>query len=108
MGRVKNLLTQLVSPETIGLGSGSCPTDMVSKSFTVSCCKWALTVSGLSSGKKDSTLSSNDSFPSARAKPTAVAVKLLLREYRVCFKSARYGFHQPSAITFPWRSNIKL
>ncbi len=58
--------------------------------------------------KKETTLSLNDSFPSARAKPTAVAVKLLLKEYKECLKSDRYGFHQPSAITLPWRSNIKL
>ncbi len=45
---------------------------------------------------------------SVTAKPTAVEVKLLLVEYRVCLSSGRYGAHQPSAITFPWRSIIIL
>ncbi len=44
----------------------------------------------------------------AHARPTAVAVKLLLVEYRVCFKSGRYGSHHPSAITLPCLRNMKL
>ena len=63
----------------VPVGSGSCPTDIVNKSFTVNCDKYGLTVSGNWFGKKEIALSVNASLCSALAKPTEVAVKLLLR-----------------------------
>ena len=108
-GFARNDLTQLLSLTTVlKVGSGSCPADMLSKSLTFIFDKNGLTVSGNASGKKEMTLSSTDNFFSLTAKPTAVAVKLLLVEYNVCLSSGLYGFHHPSAITLPCRRNIKL
>src|SRR4051812_10367076 len=85
----KNVLAQLSVELTARVGSGSCPTDMLRRFFTVSSARYGLTVSGKSPGKKETTLSFKLNLPSLTAKPTAVAVKLLLTEYIVCFKSAR-------------------
>src|SRR5262245_18737143 len=63
---------------------------------------------GASSGKNLSTGSSTLSFPSATASPTAVEVKLLLREYRACGDWASYGAHHPSATTWPWHTSMTL
>ena len=45
---------------------------------------------------------------SATARPTAVEVKLLLRDQRTCGLSGASGFHQPSATTCPCRTSMKL
>ena len=90
------------------MGSFSLPVDMVSRSFTRMAARFSLTSAGRSSGKKETTLSSTLSFLSATANPTAVEVKLLLMEYIVCTSSGPYGSHQPSAMTCPWRSIMKL
>jgi hypothetical protein len=44
---------------------------------------------------------------SVTARPTAVEVKLLLKENNM-WGLAAYGAHQPSATTASWRSSIKL
>src|SRR5262249_43459609 len=109
MGVARKPLIQLLYFVPTGpVGSGSWPSAIIRTSFTVSCERNLLTVSGRSFGKKEITLSLKESFFSCTANPTAVAVKLLLQEYKVCLRSDRYGFHHPSAITFPCRSNIKL
>ena len=53
---------------------------MVSRSCTVNAFRLSLTSAGASSGKKLSTLSVSFNLPSLTAKPTAVAVKVLLTE----------------------------
>src|SRR5258708_35471789 len=63
---------------------------------------------GAYSGKNLSTGSSTLNFPSATASPTAVELKLLLNECITCGLSAASGFHQPSAITCPCRTSMKL
>src|SRR5262249_7182386 len=63
---------------------------------------------GAWSGKNFSTGSSRLSLPSAIASPTAVELKLLLSECSTCGLSGASGFHHPSAITWPWRTSMKL
>ncbi|MEI9962094.1 MAG: hypothetical protein WDM76_13475 [Limisphaerales bacterium] len=63
---------------------------------------------GKSLGKKEMILSSTVSLPSVTAKPMAVEVKLLLKEYSMWFKSGAYGDHQPSTTTWPCRTSMKL
>src|SRR5207248_11473683 len=71
-------------------GSAWCPVDMRSRSLRRIALRLALGAAGASSGKNLSTGSSRLSFPSATASPTAVAVKLLLREYRAWGDWASY------------------
>ncbi len=66
------------------------------------------TPAGASPGKNFSTGSSMASLPSPTAMPTAVEVKLLLRENSMCGVSAAYGPHHPSATTRPCRTSMKL
>ena len=61
-----------------------------------------------SAGKNFRTGSSRLNLPSAIASPTAVELKLLLSECNTCGLSAASGFHQPSAITRPCRTSMKL
>ena len=83
IGQPRKAFTQF-SCSTIGrVGSVPLPTDIVSRSFTRKAARCSLTSSGLSFGKNDTTRSSTWSLPSATANPTAVEVKLLLREYSV-------------------------
>src|SRR6185503_15560942 len=89
-------------------GSLSCPVFMRSKSRTRMRRRFSDGDAGASSGKKLSTRSSRLSFPSAAANPTAVDVKLLLREYSMCGVRASYGAHQPSATTCPCRTIMTL
>src|SRR5262249_22990797 len=88
---------------SVGLRDGSawCPVDMRSRSLRRMALKVALGSAGAASGKNLRTGSSTLSFPSATASPTAVEVKLLLREKSECGDSAAYGAHQPSATTWP-------
>src|ERR1700722_7502995 len=104
----KPFIQLLSRAATIKLGSGSIPSDIISTSLTVSSARKGVTGSGKSFGKNDTTLSFNERSFSFNAKQIAVAVKLLLHEYKLCLNSARYGFHHPSAITFPCRKSIKL
>ena len=87
-------------------GSTSWPQVMVSRSRTFIALRLSEGSAGASSGKNFSTGSSRLSFPSAIARPTAVALKLLLSECSTCGLSAASGFHQPSAMTWPWRRTI--
>ena len=64
-------------------GSVSCPQFMVSRSRTVMAARFSLTVAGSLSGKKEMTLSVSFSLPSEAASPTAVAVNVLLTEFRM-------------------------
>src|ERR1039458_13811 len=83
LGQPRKVFTQL-SVCTIGnVGSFALPTDIVSRSLTRNAARCSLTGWGRSCGKSDSPRSSTRSLPTATAKPTAVEVKLLLREYRV-------------------------
>src|SRR3954471_18604157 len=68
----------------------------------------ALGFGGMRSGKKETTVSSMLSLPSACARPTAVDVKLLLKEYMVWRFAVLYGVHHPSPITEPPRTTITL
>ncbi len=60
------------------------------------------------SGKNFRTFSSIFNFLSATANPTAVEVKLLLSDQRICGLSLDSGAHQHSATTCPWRTSMKL
>ena len=75
------------------------PVDIASRSRTRIAFRFSLGSAGASSGKKESTVSSRLSLPSAIARPTPVDVKLLLSEKSTCGSSRRYGPHQPSATT---------
>lgn len=68
---------------TVPVGSVSCPQFMVSRSRTVMAARFSLTVAGSLSGKKEMTLSVSFSLPSEAASPTAVAVNVLLTEFRM-------------------------
>src|SRR5260221_717925 len=68
---------------------------MVSRSRTRIAFSWSLTSAGASSGKDGSTRSSTVIRPSATAMPTAVEVKLLVKEKRVWRGVAAYGGHPP-------------
>src|ERR1035438_1405016 len=87
MGHARKALTQLSRSTIVHVGSLALPTDMVSRSFTCNAAKCSPTSGGKSCGKNDTTRSSTRSFPSATARPTAVEVKLLLREYNARLKS---------------------
>src|SRR5678816_1607236 len=107
-GVAKKDLTQSLVITTGPVGSGSCPAVIDNRCLIFRSDKSGVILAGSLPGKKEITLSSTLIFFSSTAKPTAVDVKLLLKEYNVCFRSGRYGFHQPSAITFPWRRIIML
>src|SRR4029077_2019850 len=98
MGVARNPLTQFLFFLVSGEGSGNCPSDMISTSFTVSAARFGEIVSGRSFGKNEMTLSDNLILFSATAKPMAVAVNVLLAEYTVWRRSFLYGFHHPSAM----------
>ena len=59
------------------------------------------------SGNASTTTSSRPTRPSSIAKPSAVEVKLLLRECTRCTWCSVYGAHQPWATTWPWRTTTK-
>ena len=92
----------------LNLTSTSCPEVMVSRSRTRMAFNLSDGWAGASSGKKERTGSSMLSFPSWTASPTAVEVKLLLKECRTWGLSAASGFHHPSATTFPCRTTRTL
>src|SRR4051812_45947038 len=71
------------SVEVSNLGRGWCPADMISRSRTRMDLRLAEASAGTPSGKKLITWSSRLSLPSLIARPTAVEVKLLLREWRM-------------------------
>src|SRR5262245_2155896 len=89
-------------------GSVWCPVDMRKRSLKRIDLMLLLASFGASSGKNLSTGSSMLNFPSAAAIPTAVEVKLLLRENREWRASGVYGDHQPSATTWPCLTSMKL
>jgi len=81
-------LTQSSSFVMEGVESFSCPTDIVSRCLIFNARKLSLISAGNLSGKNEVTGSSTVSLSSVLAKPIAVEVKLLLKEYSMWLSSA--------------------
>ena len=104
----RKFFTQSGSSTSNVLISVSCPQDIVSRSRTVQASRFSLGFSGILSGNRSHRRSSSAIFPSCRAKPIAVEVSAFVNENIMCGDAGLYGFHQPSAQTFPCRSSIML
>src|SRR5262245_24838219 len=90
-GWARNVLTH--GSSDLRGGSVCCPVDILNRSLMRIALRLLDAVTGASSGKNLRMGSSRLSFPSAMASPTAVDVKLLLRENNEWRVSAEYGDH---------------
>src|SRR5258706_14910127 len=101
-GWARNCLTE--GAPAMALGSVSWPQVMVSRSRTVMALRLSEGAAGTSAGKNFRTGTLRFWLPSAIAKPTADALKLLLSDFRVSGFSVGSGLQPAWVITWPCRT----